>query len=159
MSNSTGNVNSRVLLTCYPQRSLVSSSMSLPFGNTGSLGPACAPDRSIDLTVSHTYCPCTLMKFFITSRVSIPVKCSIGDLRYIVGGDRPSQTSHQPLYLYISNYPLSKVPNLVNVSLSRNLGSRLKNIWNTCAKNKEIKVFNTSSSLYVVIVKLPWLSN
>lgn len=113
--------------------------MSLPFGNTGSLGPACAPDRSIDLTVSHTYCPCTLMKFFITSRVSIPVKCSIGDLRYIVGGDRPSQTSHQPLYLYISNYPLSKVPNLVNVSLSRNLGSQLKIYGIRVQKIKKLK--------------------
>src|SRR5919106_186292 len=62
--------------------------MALPFRTTGSLRPSFDPARRVCLAVKHPCCLCTL--------------CAISDraegtfvlLRYPLGGDRPSQTTH-----------------------------------------------------------------
>jgi hypothetical protein len=57
----------------------------------GSLCPAFAPARRVSLAVKPPCCHCTLRP------VSIRPEGTIGRLRYAFGGDRPSQTPHQPL--------------------------------------------------------------
>ena len=65
--------------------------MALPFRTTGSLGPAFAPARLVGLAVKLPVCLYTLRA--ITDRA----EGTIGRLRYILGGDRPSQTTHLAL--------------------------------------------------------------
>ena len=57
----------------------------------GSLSPTFVPARRVSLAVKLPCCLCTLRP------VSIRPEGTIGRLRYSLGGDRPSQTPHQPL--------------------------------------------------------------
>ena len=65
--------------------------MALPLGTTGSLSPAFAPARPVGLTVKHPFCLCT------RRAISIRAEGTFGRLRYLLGGDRPSQTAHLTL--------------------------------------------------------------
>ena len=65
--------------------------MALPYGTTGSLGPAFAPARLVSLTVKPPY---TLT---LKSTISDRAEGTFARLRYTLGGDRPSQTTHLTL--------------------------------------------------------------
>ena len=56
----------------------------------GSLGPTFVPARPVRLAVKLPCCPCALRP------IAIRPEGTIGRLRYALGGDRPSQTPHQP---------------------------------------------------------------
>ena len=56
----------------------------------GSLGPTFVPARPVRLAVKLPCCPCALRP------IAIRPEGTIGRLRYSLGGDRPSQTPHQP---------------------------------------------------------------
>ena len=56
----------------------------------GSLGPTFVPARPVCLAVKLPCCPCALRP------IAIRPEGTIGRLRYSLGGDRPSQTPHQP---------------------------------------------------------------
>ena len=56
----------------------------------GSLGPTFVPARPVRLAVKLPCCPCALRP------IAIRPEGTIGRLRYPLGGDRPSQTPHQP---------------------------------------------------------------
>ena len=66
--------------------------MALPYGTTGSLRPAFAPARPVGLAVKLPYCLCTLRT------ISNRAEGTFVRLRYILGGDRPSQTTHLALF-------------------------------------------------------------
>ncbi len=61
--------------------------MALPCGATGSLSPGFPPARLVGLAVKLPVCLYTLRA--ITDRA----EGTIGRLRYLLGGDRPSQTT------------------------------------------------------------------
>ncbi len=61
-----------------------------PPGTVGSLGPTFVPARPVRLAVKLPCCPCALRP------IAIRPEGTIGRLRYALGGDRPSQTPHQP---------------------------------------------------------------
>jgi hypothetical protein len=65
--------------------------MALPFGTTGSLNPAFAPARLVSLAVKLP------SAFTLYKAISIRPEGTFERLRYILGGDRPSQTTHQTL--------------------------------------------------------------
>ena len=65
--------------------------MALPCRTTGSLRPAFAPARSVDLAVKHPYA------FALKSVISDHAEGTFVLLRYSLGGDRPSQTTHHTL--------------------------------------------------------------
>ena len=65
--------------------------MALPQGTTGSLGPTFVPARLVSLAVKPPYAN-TLLKL-----ISIQPEVTFVRLRYSLGGDRPSQTTHQTL--------------------------------------------------------------
>jgi len=56
----------------------------------GSLGPTFVPARPVRLAVKLPCCPYALRP------ITIRPEGTIGRLRYSLGGDRPSQTPHQP---------------------------------------------------------------
>ena len=58
----------------------------------GSLGPTFVPARPVRLAVKLPSCPYTLRP------VTIRPEGTIGRLRYLLGGDRPSQTAHLTLF-------------------------------------------------------------
>ena len=66
--------------------------MALPHGTTGSLRPAFAPARLVSLTVKLPCCFCTLRT------ISNRAEGTFVRLRYILGGDRPSQTTRLALF-------------------------------------------------------------
>jgi hypothetical protein len=67
--------------------------MALPYRTTGSLSPAFAPARLVGLAVKL---PCA---FALVAAISIRREGTFERLRYILGGDHPSQTTHQTLSL------------------------------------------------------------
>ena len=70
--------------------------MALPLRTTGSLSPTFVPARPVGLAVKLPSRLCTLRA------VSIRAEGTLGRLRYLLGGDRPSQTAH----LTLSHIPL-----------------------------------------------------
>src|SRR3569832_3035389 len=65
--------------------------MALPYRTTGSLSPAFAPARRVCLAVKHPYA------FALKSAISDRAEGSFVLLRYSLGVDRPSQTTHHTL--------------------------------------------------------------
>ena len=76
---------------CYPQRTFYSLSIALPHRTVGSLRPAFAPARPVRLAVKP---PSANARVRV---ISIHPEGTIGRLRYLLGGDRPSQTAHLTL--------------------------------------------------------------
>jgi hypothetical protein len=66
--------------------------IALPYGTTGSLNPAFAPARRVCLAVKLPYA------FALLMAISIRLEGTFERLRYILGGDHPSQTTHQTLF-------------------------------------------------------------
>ena len=66
--------------------------MALPYGTTGSLNPAFAPARLVCLAVKLPYA------FTLYKVISIHLEGTFERLRYILGGDHPSQTTHQTMF-------------------------------------------------------------
>ena len=66
--------------------------MALPSGTTGSLNPSFDPARDISLAVKHPYA--IALKSAMTDRA----EGTFALLRYSLGGDRPSQTTHHTLF-------------------------------------------------------------
>ena len=67
--------------------------MTLPFGVTGSLSPAFAPARLVGLAVKLP------IYLYALGMISNHSEGTFERLRYVLGGDRPSQTAHQTLSL------------------------------------------------------------
>ena len=65
--------------------------MALPFRTTGSLNPAFAPARPVCLAVKLP------SAFTLYKAISIRLEGTFERLRYILGGDPPSQTTHQTM--------------------------------------------------------------
>src|SRR4051812_12188855 len=65
---------------------------ALPLATAGSLRPAFAPARLVSLAVKLPYCLYTLRT------ISDRAEGTFVRLRYILGGDRPSQTTHLTLF-------------------------------------------------------------
>ena len=63
--------------------------MALPYRTTGSLNPAFAPARLVCLAVKPP------SAFTLEMTISIRHEGTFERLRYILGGDHPSQTAHQ----------------------------------------------------------------
>ena len=61
--------------------------MALPLGTTGSLSPTFVPARLVGLAVKLPYA------FTLYRAISIRTEGTFGRLRYLLGGDRPSQTA------------------------------------------------------------------
>ena len=61
--------------------------MALPHGTTGSLSPTFVPARPVGLAAKLPYCLYTLRT------ISDRAEGTFARLRYILGGDRPSQTA------------------------------------------------------------------
>ena len=68
--------------------------MALPLGTTGSLSPTFVPARLVGLAVKLPYA------FTLFKMVSNHSEGTFGRLRYSLGGDRPSQTTHLTVSLY-----------------------------------------------------------
>lgn len=62
--------------------------MALPHRTTGSLSPTFVPARLVCLAVKLPYA------FTLFRAISIRTEGTFGRLRYLLGGDRPSQTAH-----------------------------------------------------------------
>lgn len=65
--------------------------MALPFRTTGSLRPTFVPARAVTLAVKHPFA------FTLFSTMSDRTEGTFVLLRYSLGGDRPSQTTHHTL--------------------------------------------------------------
>ena len=65
--------------------------MALPYRTTGSLCPTFVPARPVRLAVKHPYA------IALNSAVSDRAEGTFELLRYSLGGDRPSQTTHHTL--------------------------------------------------------------
>ncbi len=62
--------------------------MALPRGTTGSLSPTFVPARLVGLAVKLP------SAFTLLRAISNRAEGTFGRLRYLLGGDRPSQTAH-----------------------------------------------------------------
>ena len=62
--------------------------MALPLRTTGSLSPTFVSARLVCLAVKLPYA------FTLFRAISIRTEGTFGRLRYLLGGDRPSQTAH-----------------------------------------------------------------
>jgi hypothetical protein len=62
--------------------------MALPLGTTGSLSPTFVPARLVGLAVKLP------SAFTLLGAISNRAEGTFGRLRYLLGGDRPSQTAH-----------------------------------------------------------------
>ena len=67
--------------------------MALPYRTTGSLRPAFAPARHVCLAVKLPYA------FALLTRDTDRAEGTFVLLRYSLGGDRPSQTTHHTMSL------------------------------------------------------------
>ena len=67
--------------------------MALPRGTTGSLSPGFPSARLVSLAVKPPYA------FALERLVSVQPEETFGRLRYSLGGDRPSQTTRQTVFL------------------------------------------------------------
>ncbi len=65
--------------------------MALPYRTTGSLGPTFVSARRVSLAVKHPYA------LALKSAISDRAEGTFVLLRYSLGGDRPSQTTHHTL--------------------------------------------------------------
>ncbi len=65
--------------------------MALPRGTTGSLSPTFVPARPVGLAVKLPYA------FALVMTISIRHEGTFERLRYSLGGDHPSQTTHQTM--------------------------------------------------------------
>ena len=65
--------------------------MALPLGTTGSLSPTFVPARLVSLAVKLPFA------FALFRAISVRAEMTFGRLRYLLGGDRPSQTAHLTL--------------------------------------------------------------
>lgn len=65
--------------------------MAFPFRTTGSLNPAFAPARPVCLAVKLPFA------FALYMAISIRHEGTFERLRYSLGGDHPSQTTHQTM--------------------------------------------------------------
>ena len=65
--------------------------MALPYRTTGSLRPTFVPARPVSLAVKHPYA------FALIGTMSDRTEGTFVLLRYSLGGDRPSQTTHHTL--------------------------------------------------------------
>ena len=65
--------------------------MALPCGTTGSLSPTFVPARLVGLAVKLP------SAFTLFGMISNHSEGTFGRLRYLLGGDRPSQTAHLTL--------------------------------------------------------------
>ena len=86
--------------------------MALPYRTTGSLRPTFVSARLVRLAVKHPYA------FALNSAMSDRAEGTFALLRYSLGGDRPSQTTHHTL----SNRPIQGVslePQLCQGGISR----------------------------------------
>ncbi len=72
--------------------------MALPYGTTGSLSPTFVPAR----VVARSQAPLYLYTLRMISNHS---EGTFGRLRYLLGGDRPSQTARQTLSPIGITYP------------------------------------------------------
>ncbi len=68
--------------------------MALPCSATGSLSPAFAPARVVSLAVK----PASAIALYCT--VAKRAERTFESLRYVFGGDHPSQTTHHPLFSF-----------------------------------------------------------
>ena len=66
--------------------------MALPFRTTGSLRPTFVPARPVSLAVKHPYAFA-----HYAARFPTVIEGTFVLLRYSLGGDRPSQTTHHTL--------------------------------------------------------------
>jgi hypothetical protein len=91
-------VNSWTRLACYPRGSFYPVSY----------GPStqCRRITKPDFRLCSARRPCSQAGFclYTLRRVSIPPEPTFGRLRYLLGGDRPSQTTHLPLSLHRFHY-------------------------------------------------------
>ena len=69
--------------------------MAIPLSTTGSLGPAFASARLVGLTVKLPYTHALFRPIADRAEETFEL------LRYLLGGDRPSQTTHQTLSYYL----------------------------------------------------------
>ena len=65
--------------------------MALPYRTTGSLRPTFVPARPVSLAVKHPFA------FTLYGAMSDRAEGTFVLLRYSLGGDRPSQTTHHTL--------------------------------------------------------------
>ena len=65
--------------------------MALPYRTTGSLRPTFVPARPVCLAVKHPFA------FTLMRTISDRAERTFVLLRYSLGGDRPSQTTHHTL--------------------------------------------------------------
>ena len=92
MPNLPVDVDSWGRSACYPQGSFYPLSDGNSHSHTaGSLTPTFVTARSVDLAVRLSYA------FTLKSMVSIHAERTFERLRYLLGGDRPSQTAHLTL--------------------------------------------------------------
>jgi hypothetical protein len=68
--------------------------MALPLGTTGSLSPTFVPARLVGLAVKLP------SAFALFRAISNRAEGTLERLRYLLGGDRPSQTAHLTRSLY-----------------------------------------------------------
>ena len=67
--------------------------MALPYRTTGSLRPTFVPARRVCLAVKLAYA------YALKSAISDRAELTFALLRYSLGGDRPSQTTHHAMSL------------------------------------------------------------
>jgi hypothetical protein len=67
--------------------------MALPYRTTGSLRPTFVPARLVCLAVKPAYA------YALKSSISDRAELTFALLRYSLGGDRPSQTTHHTMSL------------------------------------------------------------
>ncbi len=67
--------------------------MAIPHSTTGSLRPGFPSARPVGLAVKLPYA------FTLDSVITKHAKGTLGHLRYFLGGNRPSQTAYQTLFL------------------------------------------------------------
>ena len=70
--------------------------MARPHRTTGSLSPTFVPARAVALAVKLPFC------LYTRRLITDQPEGTFGRLRYILGGDRPSQTTHQTLSSWIT---------------------------------------------------------
>ena len=66
--------------------------MALPYRTTGSLRPTFVPARLVCLAVKLAYA------YALKSAISDRAELTFALLRYSLGGDRPSQTTHHTVF-------------------------------------------------------------
>ena len=89
--NRAVDVNSWARSACYPRGSFYPISHGPPTRHRGITWPGFPPCSACGPRSQAPLCPCT------PRLISIQPEGTFGRLRYLLGGDRPSQTAHQAL--------------------------------------------------------------